>query len=67
MQPNQHDTVMGASREATVVGEIQVLRDESAAFLLGLDPKFGIVAAREILFLGRMNIVSKFPQTRCDL
>ena len=57
MQPNQHDTVMGASREATVVGEI----------LLGLDPKFGIVAAREILFLGRMNIVSKFPQTRCDL
>src|ERR1035441_5732448 len=57
---------MSARREAMAVREIQILRDESAAFSLSLCPKLGIVTTREIFLLDRMNIVSKLPQTRCD-
>jgi len=36
------------------------------SFSLGLCPKLGIVATREIFLLGRMDIVSKLSQTSCD-
>src|ERR1039457_977564 len=57
---------MCARREATAVRDIQVLCDESAAFSLGLCPKLGIIATRQIFLLDGVNIVSQFLQTSCD-
>src|SRR5450755_3415307 len=58
---------MSAGCKATAVGEIQVLHNESATFDLRLRQKFGIVAARQISLLRRMNIVSELAQPGSDL